>query len=117
MDQYNNHEYAEGIRFQNMGLYPQAFDAFFAVESAGLERSFRKCCEMAWSDQLLERQIERLLWELDQEVKRKNGLAIFNYGLVMEHFKDLTKAKYFFTIAYELKVPQAHDALMRLIMC
>jgi hypothetical protein len=68
---YQSPEYAQGIGFQEMGLYPQAFDAFFTFEKAGPERSFRKCCEMAWSDQLEERQIELLFFELDEEVWKK----------------------------------------------
>ena len=44
---------------------------------------------MAWSNQLQERQIDRLFYELDTEVKRKNGIAIYNYGLVMEYMKNI----------------------------
>ena len=104
------------MRFQNLGLYPQAFDLFFTIESAGYERTFRKCCEMAWSNQLQERQIDRLFYELDIEVKRKNGVAIYNYALVMEFQKDMPKATDLFTLADQLKVPQARTALMRILL-
>ena len=113
---FNNPDFAEGLRCQKLGLYPQAFDYFFTIESAGLERSFRKCCEMAWSDQLQERQIDRLQYELDMEVKRKNGLAIYNYGLVTLHFQNIPKATELLNLADQLKVPEARDTLMRLLL-
>ena len=104
------------MRYQNLGLYPQAFDLFFTIESAGYERTFHKCCEMAWSDQLQERQIDRLFYELDSEVKRKNGVAIYNYALVMEFKKNMPKATELLTLADQLKVPQARTALMRILL-
>jgi hypothetical protein len=113
---FNNPDFAEGLRCQNLGLYPQAFDLFFTIESAGYERTFRKCCEMAWSDQLQERQIDRLQYELDMEVKRKNGLAIYNYGLVTLHFQNIPKATELLNLADQLKVPEARDTLMRLLL-
>ena len=116
MTEFNNADIAEGLRFQNLGLYPQAFDYFFTIESAGYERSFRKCCEMAWSNQLQERQIDRLFYELDMEVKRKNGIAIYNYGLVMEFKRNIAKATELLNLADQLKVPEARDALMRLLL-
>ena len=91
MSDFNNPDFAEGLRCQNLGLYPQAFDYFFTMESAGLERTFRKCCEMAWSDQLQERQMERLLYELDFEVKQKNKVTIYNYGLVAHNRSTFNK--------------------------
>ena len=116
MTEFNNADFAEGLRFQNLGLYPQAFDYFFTIESAGYERSFRKCCEMAWSNQLQERQIDRLFYELDIEVKRKNGIAIYNYGLVMEYLKNIPKATELLNLADQLKVPEAREALMRILL-
>ena len=116
LSDFNNPDFAEGLRCQNLGLYPQAFDYFFTIESAGYERTFRKCCEMAWSDQLQERQIDRLQFELDLEVKRKNGQAIYNYGLVMRHLNNIPKATELLTLADELRVPEARNALMRLLM-
>jgi tetratricopeptide (TPR) repeat protein len=113
---FNNPDFAEGLRCQKLGLYPQAFDLFFTIESAGYERTFRKCCEMAWSDQLQERQMDRLFYELDLEVKRKNGIAIFNYGLVMEYLKKYTKASELLNMADELGVPKAREALMRILL-
>jgi len=116
MSELNNADFAEGLRFQNLGLYPQAFDSFIMIESAGLERTFRKCCEMAWSNQLQERQIDRLFYELDTEVKRKNGVAIYNYALVMEFKKNMPNATELFTLADQLKVPEARTALMRILL-
>ena len=116
MSELNNADFAEGLRFQNLGLYPQAFDAFITIESAGYERTFRKCCEMAWSNQLQERQIDRLFYELDTEVKRKNGVAIYNYGLVMEYLKNIPKATELLNLADQLKVPEARTALMRILL-
>jgi len=116
MSDLHNPDFAEALRFQHMGLYPQAFDLFFTIESAGLERTFRKCCEMAWSNQLQERQIDRLFYELDQEIKRKNGVAIYNYGLVMEFKRNIPKAIELLTLADQLKVPEARDPLMRLLL-
>jgi hypothetical protein len=116
MPDLNNADFAEGLRFQNLGLYPQAFDEFITIEAAGHERSFRKCCEMAWSNQLQERQIDRLFYELETEVKRKNGVAIYNYGLVMEYLKNIPKATELLTLADKLKVPEARTALMRILL-
>ena len=116
LSDFNNPDFAEGLRCQNLGLYPQAFDYFFTIESAGYERTFRKCCEMAWSDQLQERQIDRLQYELELEVKRKNGPAIYNYGLVMRHLKNIPKATDLLGLADQLKVLEARDALMRILL-
>ena len=116
MNSLHNDDFSQALRFQNIGLYPQAFDLFFSIESAGLERTIRKCCEMAWSNQLQDRQTELLFWELDQEVKRKNGPAIYNYGLVMEFHKNISQATELLTLAEQLKVPEARNALMRLLM-
>ena len=116
MSNFNNPDFAEGLRCQNLGLYPQAFDFFITIESAGYERTFRKCCEMAWSNQLQERQMDRLIYELDMEVKRKNGIAIYNYGLVMEYKRNIPKATELFKLADELKVPDARTALMRILI-
>ena len=113
---FNNPDFAEGLRCQNLGLYPQAFDLLFTIESAGYERTFRKCCEMTWSNQLQERQLDRLFYELDLEVKRKNGVAIYNYGLVMEFKQNIAKATELLNLADQLKVPEARDALMRLLL-
>jgi hypothetical protein len=116
MSNFNNPDFAEGLRCQGLGLYPQAFDFFITIESAGLERTFRKCCEMAWSNQLQERQMDRLIYELDMEVKRKNGIAVYNYGLVMEFKRNIPKATELFKLADELKVPDARTALMRILL-
>ena len=116
MSDFNNPDFAEGLRCQKLGLYPQAFDYFFTIESAGLERSFRKCCEMAWSDQLQERQIDRLLYELDIEVIRHNSTAIYNYGLVMRHLKNIPKATELFALADKLGVAEARNALMWILL-
>ena len=116
MSSFNNPDFAEGLRCQGLGLYPQAFDYFITIESAGLERTFRKCCEMAWSNQLQERQMDRLIYELDMEVKRKNGIAVYNYGLVMEFKRNIPKATELFKLADELKVPDARTALMRILL-
>ena len=113
---YQSPEYAQGIGFQEMGLFPQAFDAFFTVEKAALDRTFRKCCEMAWSDQLEERQIEHLFLELDEEVWKKNGPAVFNYGLVLEHLEEFEKANQLFILADALNIPQAKEAAMRMLV-
>ncbi|MFZ4119033.1 MAG: hypothetical protein ACOYKP_05105 [Polynucleobacter sp.] len=116
MPDLNNADFAEGLRFQKLGLYPQAFDSFITIEGAGYERSFRKCCEMAWSGQLPERQMDRLFYELESEVKRKNGVAIYNYGLVMEYLNNIPKATELLSLADELKVPEARTALMRILL-
>jgi hypothetical protein len=71
---------------------------------------------MAWSNQLQERQLDRLFYELDLEVKRKNGVAIYNYGLVMEFKRNIAKATELLNLADQLKVPEARDALMRLLL-
>jgi hypothetical protein len=116
MSNFNNPDFAEGLRFQRLGLFPQAFDEFITIEAAGYERTFRKCCEMAWSNQLQERQIDRLFYELDMEVKRKNGIAVYNYGLIMEFKGNIPKATELFKLADELKVPDARTALMRILI-
>ena len=116
MSSFNNPDFAEGLRCQSLGLYPQAFDYFITIESAGYERTFRKCCEMAWSNHLQERQMDRLVYELDMEVKRKNGIAIYNYGLVMEFKRNIPKATELFKLADELKVPDERTALMRILI-
>lgn len=111
----NNDDFSEGLRFQKLGLFPQAFDQFIQTESSGSTRTFRKCCEMAWSNQLQERELDRLFYELDQEVKRKNGVAIYNYGLVMLNLRSEQKATQLLKLADELGVSEARTALMQIL--
>ena len=71
---------------------------------------------MARRDQLEERQIELLFLELDEEVWKKNGPAVFNYGLLLEHLEQFERANQLFILADALNVPEAKEAAMRMLV-
>ena len=111
-----NADFYEAERLLKLGLYPQAFEAFMALEVGSYECSYLMPCKMAMDNQLTAAQLDLLVHELEREVKNSNPKATFNYGLVLEHTGNQAKAIQLLQLAMDLGVPEARAALSRLLM-
>jgi tetratricopeptide (TPR) repeat protein len=109
-------EYQEGENAISMGAYPQAFEIFLDVESLTSSPVYLRCCQMALANQLSPQEVDHLATHLDKEVQRRNGQAAYNYGLVMAHIGEFTKASDLLTKAMNWGVPQAKTALTKILL-
>ena len=112
-----NDNFVNAEQFLKLGLYPQAFEAFMSLEVGAYEPTFLQPCKMALANQLDERLLSTLFYELEREVKRGNAQATYNYGVVKGHLGDIPKATALLQAAMDLGVPEARGALSRLLMC
>ncbi|WP_216186057.1 hypothetical protein [Polynucleobacter sp. MWH-HuK1] len=112
----DNSDFYQAEHYLKLGLYPQAFEAFMALEVGSFECTFLKPCMMAMDGQLNQAQLDVLFNELEREVKNKNPQAIYNYGVVKGHFRDIAKATSLLQLAMDLNVLEARGALSRLLM-
>ncbi|QWD59701.1 hypothetical protein [Polynucleobacter sp. MWH-UH35A] len=112
----DNSDFYQAEQYLKLGLYPQAFEAFMALEVGSFECTFLKPCMMAMDGQLTQSQLEVLFNELEREVKNKNPQVIYNYGVVKSHFGDIAKATTLLQLAMDLNVAEARGALSRLLM-
>ncbi len=111
-----NADFYEAERLLKLSLYPQAFEAFMALEVGSYECSYLMPCKMVMDNQLTAAQLDLLVHELEREVKNSNPKATFNYGLVLEHTGNQAKAIQLLQWAMDLGVPEARAALSRLLM-
>jgi TPR repeat protein len=111
-----NPNFYEAERFLILGLYPQAFEAYMALEVGSKERNYLMPCQMALKNQLTTSQLDLLFHELELEVKNSNARATYNYGLVMEHTGNQAKAIQLLQLAMDLGVSEARGALTRLLI-
>jgi len=112
----DNSDFYEAERFLELGLYPQAFEAFMALEAGSYERNYLMPCKMALKNQLTPSQLDLLIDEMEREVKKSNPRVTYNYGLVMEHTGSEAKAIQLLQLAMDLGVPEARGALTRLLI-
>jgi TPR repeat protein len=111
-----NSDFYEAERFLKLGLYPQAFEAFMALEAGSYECTYLMPCKMALDNRLTTAQLDLLFHDLEREVKNSNPRATYNYGLVMEHAGNQAKAIQLLQLAMDLGIPEARAALSRLLM-
>ena len=111
-----NSDFYEAERYLKLGLYPQAFEAFMALESGSYECTYLIPCKMALNNQLTPQQLELLFDDLERELKQKNPRAIYNYGLVLDHMGNHAKAIELLQIAMDLDIPEARAALSRIMI-
>ena len=111
-----NADFERAESFLKLGLYPQAFEAFMALEVGGLESTFLAPCKMALDGQLNPSQLSTLFEDLDREVVRNNAQAIYNYGIVKSHYGDIPKATTLLQLAMDKGIAEARGALSRLLM-
>ena len=112
----DNSDYYQAEQYLKLGLYPQAFEMFMALEVGNFECTFLKPCMMAMAGQLNQSQLDELFHELEREVKNNNPQAIYNYGVVAGHLGDIPKATSLLQLAMDLNVSEARGALSRLLM-
>ena len=111
-----NSDFYQAEEYLKLVLYPQAFEAFMALEVGSLECTFLKPCMMALDGQLNQSQLETLYRELEREIKNKNPQAVYNYGIVKSHFGDAPKAIALLQLALDLGVAEARGALNRVLL-
>jgi hypothetical protein len=111
-----NSDFYQAEQYLKLGLYPQAFEAFMALEVGSVECTFLKPCMMALDGQLNQPQLDTLFHELERETKNRNPQAVYNYGVVKSHFGDVPKATVLLQLAMDLGVAEARNALTRLLM-
>ena len=109
-------DFYEAERFLILGLYPQAFEAFMALEAGSYECTYLMPCKMALKNQLTPSQLDLLIDEMEREVKNSNPRVTYNYGLVMEHTGSQAKAIQLLQLAMDLGIPESRAALSRLLM-
>lgn len=111
-----NSDFYEAEHYLKLGLYPQAFEAFMALESGSYECTYLMPCKMAMNNQLSDAELDLLFHDLEREVSNRNPRASYNYGLVMEHIGNQTKAIELLQLAMDLGVAEARAALSRILM-
>ncbi|QWD64674.1 hypothetical protein [Polynucleobacter sp. MWH-UH2A] len=111
-----NSDFYQAEQYLKLGLYPQAFEAFMALEVGNIDCTFLAPCKMALNGQLNQSQLEVLFHELERELNNKNPQAIYNYGVVKSYLGDLQKATELLQLAMDLGVPEARGALSRLLL-
>lgn len=72
-------------------------------------------CQMALDNQLSTSELDLLFHNLEQELVKKNPRANYNYGLVLDHVGNQTKAIHVLQIAMDLGVAEARAALSRIL--
>ena len=111
-----NENFINAEQFLNLGLYPQAFEAFMSLEVGALNPTFLQPCKMALANQLNQSQLSTLFYELEREVRLGNAQATYNFGVVKSHTGDIPKATALLQAAMDLGVPEARGALSRLLL-
>ena len=101
----------EGENLVRIGHYEEAFERFMSLERGVYEASYLRPCQMAMADQLAQPQLEELFFELQKEVGRDNAHAIFNYGCVKAHLKDIKAAKALLRRASDMGITSAAGVL------
>ena len=109
-------DFQEGEYALSMGAYLQAFEIFMMIEKEQREPTFLKCCQMALANQLGPKEIEELEAVLKEEMRKNNGRATYNYGLVMAHMGHVAKAQEILNQAVLLEIPEAKAALTKLLL-
>jgi len=111
-----NSDFYEADHLLKIGLYPQAFEKFMELESGSFECTYLMPCKMALNNQLSQTQLDLLFHDLERELTNKNPRATYNYGLVLEHVGNHTKAIQLLQIAMDLGVSEARAALSRVLI-
>ena len=111
-----NADFFQAEQYLKLGLYPQAFEAFMALEVGSAECTFLKPCTMALNGQLNQSELGTLFHELERETKNRNPQVVYNYGVVKSHFGDVPKATALLQLGMDLGVAEARNALTRLLM-
>ena len=97
-----------------LGHFKEAFEIFMALENGAYEATFLRPCQMALKSQLKQPELDELFEVLEKEVNRDNAHAIFNYGCVKVHLKDLSKAKLLLIKAKTMGISHAEELLLQL---
>ena len=104
----------EAENLVNIGHFEEAFDKFMALESGAYGATYLRACQMALANQLKQAQLTELSEALEKEVCRNNAHAIFNYGCIKAHLKEVGVARELLTQASKMGISSAGDLLRRI---
>jgi len=104
----------EAENLVNMGHFEEAFDKFMALESGTYDATYLRPCQMALANQLKKPQLTELSEAPEKEVCRNNAHAIFNYGCIKAHLKEVGPARELLTQASKMGISSAGDLLRRI---
>jgi len=90
-----------------------AFELFMALESGTYDATYLRPCQMALANQLKQPQLTELSEALEKEVCRNNALAMFNYGCIKAHLKEVGAARALLTKASQMGISSAGDLLRK----
>jgi hypothetical protein len=104
----------EAENLVKIGHFEEAFELFMALESGIYDATYLRPCQMALANQLKQPQLTELSEALEKEVSRNNALAMFNYGCIKAHLKEVGLARALFTQASQMGISSAGDLLRKL---
>jgi len=104
----------EAENLVKIGHFEEAFELFMALESGTYDATYLRPCHMALANQLKQPQLTELSEALEKEVYRNNALAIFNYGCIKAHLKEVGLARALLTQASQMGISSAGDLLRRI---
>ena len=104
----------EAENLVNIGHFEEAFDKFMALESGTYGATYLRACQMALSNQLKKTQLTELFEALEKEVCRNNAHAMFNYGCIKAHLKEVGPARELLAQASKMGITSAGNLLQRI---
>lgn len=85
-----------------------------ALESGTFGATYLRPCQLALANQLKKPQLTELSEALEKEVCRNNTHAIFNYGCIKAHLKEVGVARELLTQASKMGISSAGDFQLRI---
>ncbi|MCF8196995.1 MAG: hypothetical protein K9J38_13425 [Polynucleobacter sp.] len=104
----------EAENLVNLGHFEDAFEKFMALESGTYDAKYLRPGQMALANQLKKPQLIELCEALEKEVSRNNAHAMFMYGCVKVHLKEVKVARELLTQASQMGISSASDLLRRI---
>jgi len=104
----------EAENLLKIGHVEEAFDRFMALESGTYDATYLRPCQMALANQLKQSQLAELSEALEKEIGRNNAHAMFNYGCIKAHLKEIGAARVLLMQANQMGITAAGELLRKL---
>jgi hypothetical protein len=104
----------EAENLLKIGHFEEAFNLFMALESGTYDATYLRPCQMALANQLKQPQLAELSEALEKEVGRNNAHAMFNYGCIKAHLKEVGIARALLMQANQKGIAAAGELLRKL---
>jgi hypothetical protein len=104
----------EAENLLKVGHIEEAFDKFMALESGTYDATYLRPCQMALANLLKQQQLNELFEALEKEVIRNNAHAMFNYGCIKAHLKEIGVARVLLIQANQMGIAAAGELLRKL---